>query len=147
MVNPIELINVMFITAFTSVAAHYMGWGDQIGSIRPGFYGDIVAVKGEPLTDIKVLEDVDTVVTGGLVFKAPADRDRYNLSGVVANQDLRKHFCTFVHFVRRCTRSVDTGAKAEPGCTGRHVTFNFVCRYSTGRDIDHVFREYRPKFT
>ncbi len=76
MVNPIELINVMLITSFTSVAAHYMDWGDQIGSLRPGFYADTVAVKGEPLTDIKVLEDVDTVVTGGLVFKAPADRVR-----------------------------------------------------------------------
>ena len=62
------------IKAATSVAAHYMDWGDRIGAIKPGFYADIVAVKGDPLTDIKVLEHVDTVVKGGLVFKAPADR-------------------------------------------------------------------------
>jgi len=64
------------IKAATSVAANYMGWGDRIGSIRPGYYADIVAVSGEPLSDITVLENVDSVVKGGLVFKAPADRVR-----------------------------------------------------------------------
>ena len=62
------------IKAATSVAAHYMNWDDRIGSIKPGYYADIVAVKGDPLKDIKVLERVDTVVKGGLVFKAPANR-------------------------------------------------------------------------
>jgi imidazolonepropionase-like amidohydrolase len=62
------------IKAATSVAAHYLGWGDRIGSIKPGYYADIVAVEGNPLSEIKVLEHVDTVVKGGLVFKAPADR-------------------------------------------------------------------------
>ncbi len=64
------------IKAATSVAAHYMGWGDRVGSIKPGYFADIVAVEGDPLTDITVLEHVDTVVKGGLVFKAPADRVR-----------------------------------------------------------------------
>ena len=62
------------IKAATSVAAHYLGWDDQIGMIRPGYYADIVAVEGNPLSDITVLEHVDTVIKGGLVFKAPADR-------------------------------------------------------------------------
>ena len=62
------------IKAATSVAAHYMDWGDRIGSIKPGYYADIVAVEGDPLSDISVLEHVDTVIKGGLVFKAPADR-------------------------------------------------------------------------
>ncbi len=64
------------IKAATSVAAHYMGWDDRIGSIKPGYIADIVAVEGDPLADITVLEHVDTVVKGGLVFKAPADRVR-----------------------------------------------------------------------
>lgn len=64
------------IKAATSVAAHYMGWGDRVGSIKHGYFADIVAVEGDPLTDITVLEHVDTVVKGGLVFKAPADRVR-----------------------------------------------------------------------
>jgi len=64
------------IKAATSVAAHYMGWGDRIGTIKPGFYADIVAVEGNPLTDVSILEKVDTVIKGGLVFKAPPDRVR-----------------------------------------------------------------------
>ena len=64
------------IKAATSVAAHYMGWDDRVGSIKPGYFADIVAVEGDPMTDITVLEHVDTVVKGGLVFKAPADRVR-----------------------------------------------------------------------
>ena len=53
-----------------------MDWGDRIGSIKPGYYADIVAVEGDPLANITVLEHVDTVVKGGLVIKAPADRVR-----------------------------------------------------------------------
>ncbi|MFQ5982869.1 MAG: amidohydrolase family protein [Woeseiaceae bacterium] len=64
------------IKSATSVAAHYMGWDDEIGSIKRGYFADIVAVEGDPLTDIRVLEYVDTVIKGGLVFKAPADRVR-----------------------------------------------------------------------
>ena len=36
-----------------------------------GFFGDIVAVKGDPLSDIRELENVDVVIKGGLIFKAP----------------------------------------------------------------------------
>jgi len=57
------------IQAATSVAARYMGWDDRIGSIRPGLFGDIIAVSGDPLQDISVLEQVDVVVKGGLLFK------------------------------------------------------------------------------
>ena len=64
------------IKSATSVAAHYMGWDDRIGSIRPGYFADIVAVDGDPLMDISVLEHVDTVTKGGLVFKAPLGRLR-----------------------------------------------------------------------
>lgn len=64
------------IKAATSSAARYMGWGDRIGSIRPGYFADLVAVEGDPLADVRILEKVDTVVKGGLVFKAPADRVR-----------------------------------------------------------------------
>jgi imidazolonepropionase-like amidohydrolase len=64
------------IKAATSVAAHYLDWDDRIGTIKPGYFADIVAVEGDPLADIHVLERVDTVVKGGLVFKAPADRSK-----------------------------------------------------------------------
>ena len=59
------------IRAATSVAAHYLGWEDRVGAIEPGLFGDLVAVKGDPLEDISVMEQVQAVVKGGLVFKAP----------------------------------------------------------------------------
>lgn len=60
------------IQAATSRAAYYLGWGDRIGSIRPGLFGDLIAVRGDPLVDISVLEQVDVVIKGGLLFKLPA---------------------------------------------------------------------------
>jgi len=59
------------IKAATSVAARYMGWGDRIGRIAPGYYGDVIAVKGDPLADVRVLADVAVVIKGGLAFKLP----------------------------------------------------------------------------
>ncbi|MFO0227413.1 MAG: hypothetical protein ACK52B_03245 [Gammaproteobacteria bacterium] len=48
-----------------------MGWGDRVGALAPGRYGDLIAVRGDPLQDITVLERVDVVVKGGTVAKAP----------------------------------------------------------------------------
>jgi len=62
------------IQAATSVAAHYMGWEDRVGAIETGLLGDLVAVKGNPLDDISMLENIEVVVKGGLVFKAPAGK-------------------------------------------------------------------------
>ena len=59
------------IKAATSVAARYLDWGDRVGAVAPGLYGDLIAVKGKPLSDISTLEQVEAVVKGGLVFKAP----------------------------------------------------------------------------
>lgn len=59
------------IRAATSVAANYLGWGDRVGALRPGYLGDLIAVKGNPLENISVLEQVEVVVKGGLLFKAP----------------------------------------------------------------------------
>lgn len=61
------------IKAATSVAAKYIGWENDVGAIVPGRYGDLVAVDGDPLADVSVLEDVDVVIKGGLVFKRPHD--------------------------------------------------------------------------
>jgi imidazolonepropionase-like amidohydrolase len=59
------------IQSATRVAAKFMGWGDRVGSIEPGKFGDLIAVRGDPLADITVLEHVDAVVKGGVVYKAP----------------------------------------------------------------------------
>jgi imidazolonepropionase-like amidohydrolase len=39
------------------------------GSIAPGRYGDLIAVKGDPLQDIGRLQDVAHVVKGGIVVR------------------------------------------------------------------------------
>jgi imidazolonepropionase-like amidohydrolase len=59
------------IKSATSVAAHYMGWDERIGSIAPGHYGDVIAVRGDPVADIGILQSVAFVAKGGLVFKLP----------------------------------------------------------------------------
>jgi imidazolonepropionase-like amidohydrolase len=60
------------IQSATSVAAKYLGWSDRVGALAPGRYGDLVAVRCDPLADIACLQAVDVVVKGGLVFKAGA---------------------------------------------------------------------------
>lgn len=59
------------IQSATSVAASYMGWGDRVGAVVAGKFGDVIAVKGDPLKDIARLQDVAVVVKDGLVFKGP----------------------------------------------------------------------------
>jgi imidazolonepropionase-like amidohydrolase len=59
------------IQSATSVAAHYMGWSDRVGALERGRFGDLIAVRGDPLADITALSAVAAVVKGGLVFKRP----------------------------------------------------------------------------
>lgn len=59
------------ILSATSVAAKYLGWSDRVGALVPGRYGDLVAVRCNPLADIACLQSVDVVVKGGLLFKRP----------------------------------------------------------------------------
>jgi imidazolonepropionase-like amidohydrolase len=46
-----------------------MGWGDRVGALAPGRFGDLIAVRGDPLADITLLERVDVVVKGGDIIK------------------------------------------------------------------------------
>jgi imidazolonepropionase-like amidohydrolase len=50
-------------------AAELLGMQDEIGSIEPGKFADIVAVPSDPLQDIKQLEKVDFVMKGGTVYR------------------------------------------------------------------------------
>lgn len=59
------------IKAATSRAAHFMGWADRVGAVTPGRWGDLIAVRGDPLADISVLERVQVVIKGGEVILAP----------------------------------------------------------------------------
>lgn len=53
----------------TSVPAELLGWGDKCGVIEPGKWADIVAVSGDPLSDITELERVKFVMKGGVIYK------------------------------------------------------------------------------
>ncbi|WP_428629022.1 amidohydrolase family protein [Sphingopyxis sp.] len=57
------------IQAATKNAAEALGREKDVGAIAVGRYADIVAVDGNPLTDVRQLEDVDAVVKGGVLVK------------------------------------------------------------------------------
>jgi imidazolonepropionase-like amidohydrolase len=60
------------IKASTSVASESLGWQADVGAIESGRFGDIIAVRGNPLEDVTVLQKVAVVIKGGLVFRIPA---------------------------------------------------------------------------
>jgi len=57
------------IQAGTVNAADLLGWSDRVGTIEPGKFADLVAVDGDPLDNIHVLENVRFVMKGGEVVK------------------------------------------------------------------------------
>jgi imidazolonepropionase-like amidohydrolase len=57
------------IQSATTSAADLLGWSDRVGSVTPGHYADLVAVEGDPLADITLLEKVSFVMKGGVVYK------------------------------------------------------------------------------
>ncbi|MEH6437175.1 metal-dependent hydrolase family protein [Massilia sp. DD77] len=62
--TPIEAIR-----AATVHAATLLDQGKRLGAIEPGFAADIIAVEGDPLRDVKQLEQVKFVMKEGVVFK------------------------------------------------------------------------------
>ena len=57
------------IQAATSNAADLLGHSDVVGSIKPGKFADVIAVTGDPLKDIGILEHVEFVMKDGKVYK------------------------------------------------------------------------------
>jgi imidazolonepropionase-like amidohydrolase len=57
------------IAGATSLAAEALGMKDALGVIAPGYEADLIAVDGDPLTDITALRRVVFVMTGGRVLK------------------------------------------------------------------------------
>jgi imidazolonepropionase-like amidohydrolase len=57
------------IRSATVVSAALMGWDDRVGSLRPGRFADLIAVDGDPLEGVTVLEDIPFVMKGGEVVK------------------------------------------------------------------------------
>lgn len=53
----------------TMNAADLLGWSDRIGSIEPGKYADIVAVSGDPVKDVTLLQHPVFVMKDGVVYR------------------------------------------------------------------------------
>ncbi|HEY0703499.1 MAG TPA: amidohydrolase family protein [Candidatus Acidoferrales bacterium] len=60
------------IQAATVNASDLIGWSDRVGTLEPGKFADIVAVEGDPIANVRVLENVQFVMKGGEVIKTPA---------------------------------------------------------------------------
>jgi imidazolonepropionase-like amidohydrolase len=65
--TPVEAIQTA-----TRNAAQALDKVGQVGTIAPGAWGDFVAVRGDPLRNVRLLEHVDAVIKGGELVKAPA---------------------------------------------------------------------------
>jgi imidazolonepropionase-like amidohydrolase len=62
------------ILAGTRNAAALLGWEKDVGGVAVGRYADLVAVKGDPLQDIRLVENVAWVMKGGTVVKDATGR-------------------------------------------------------------------------
>jgi imidazolonepropionase-like amidohydrolase len=56
----------------TRSAAEALAWTADVGASAPGRYADLIAVDGDPLADIHVLESVAIVIKGGQMVKGSA---------------------------------------------------------------------------
>ncbi|HTV09057.1 MAG TPA: amidohydrolase family protein [Candidatus Aquilonibacter sp.] len=52
--------------------ARLLHWPDEIGELKPGFFADVIAVPGDPLTDISVVTRVSFVMKNGEVLRNDA---------------------------------------------------------------------------
>lgn len=49
--------------------AQILAWQDRVGQLKAGFYADVIAVPGNPVSDITAVEHVGFVMKGGVVYK------------------------------------------------------------------------------
>ncbi|HEY2809680.1 MAG TPA: amidohydrolase family protein [Steroidobacteraceae bacterium] len=57
------------IQSATSVDAELLGIADRLGSIKPGKIADLIAVRGDPVSDVRLLENVRFVMKQGEILK------------------------------------------------------------------------------
>ena len=69
MMVKLGLTPLQAIQAATTNAADLLAWNGRVGTLDPGAWGDIIAVDGDPLKDVTVLERVKFVMKGGEIVK------------------------------------------------------------------------------
>jgi imidazolonepropionase-like amidohydrolase len=57
------------VQAATIKAADLIGWSEKVGAIETGHFADIIAVAGDPMSDVRVLESVKFVMKGGTIVR------------------------------------------------------------------------------
>ncbi len=62
---------LLAIQSATITAAEALGQAGEVGEIKAGAWGDLIAVEGDPLANVRVLESVKFVMMGGEVVKGP----------------------------------------------------------------------------
>ncbi len=68
-VNQFGMSPLQGIQTGTINAADLMGWTDRVGTVEPGKWADIIAIDGDPLKDVKLLQHVPFVMKSGIVYK------------------------------------------------------------------------------
>jgi imidazolonepropionase-like amidohydrolase len=61
--KPVEVLRADLLNG-----ARLLDWEHEAGALKPGYYADIIAVPGNPLDDIRVLERVSFVMKAGVVY-------------------------------------------------------------------------------
>jgi imidazolonepropionase-like amidohydrolase len=68
-VNQLHMAPLAAIQSATLNAADLLGWTNHTGSLDAGKWADIIAVDGNPIADVKLLQDVKFVMKAGVVYK------------------------------------------------------------------------------
>jgi imidazolonepropionase-like amidohydrolase len=71
-VNQYGMSPLAAIQSGTLNAADLMGWTDKVGSLDPGKWADVIAVPGDPLADVRILQHVPFVMKAGVIYKDEA---------------------------------------------------------------------------
>ena len=69
--TPAQALQTAFLTAANVL--NY-GWSDRVGSLEKGKYADVIAVSGDPLSDVTEMERVKFVMKGGQVVRNDATK-------------------------------------------------------------------------
>ena len=75
MVNEAGMKPAHALHSATRIASELLRWDNKLGTITPGKLADIIAVPGDPLEDISVMQHVTFVMKDGKVYKNQAEEE------------------------------------------------------------------------